>query len=207
MKKRVLPKIRILEDFIELDKDSRVISQMLFNKDSKLVGISEVTEFNECVFKDLSFIDVELTKITMVDVRFENCDFSNVDLGDRSFFRVEFKNCKMIGVDFTKVHFYDCLFEGSNASYSNFSEVKFKNSEIIDSNFMESRFQAVEFSSLYLESVDFTRLEVIQSSLKGLNLCDCVIDGIRADLNSLRGVKVSSYQAIDLISLFGIIVE
>ena len=49
--------------------------------------------------------------------------------------------------------------------------------------------------------------EFVHTSLENINLSDCKISGIRVTADSLKGLIVSEFQALELVSLLGIKID
>ncbi|MEG2204944.1 MAG: hypothetical protein RRY21_07270, partial [Oscillospiraceae bacterium] len=60
---------------------------------------------------------------------------------------------------------------------------------------------------LTLHAVKLTGASLFQTPLKGLDLTDCVLDGITVAGSELRGATVTLFQAADLARLLGLIVK
>ena len=68
---------------------------------------------------------------------------------------------------------------------------------------MEScRFEAVAFDMCSLVEAEFSR-----TSLKGIDLTSSRLEGLRLGVGDLRGVIVSSVQALDLTRYLGLVVK
>jgi uncharacterized protein YjbI with pentapeptide repeats len=72
---------------------------------------------------------------------------------------------------------------------------------LIESSFAESKIKKIKLIKLIFSGTDF-----FKTSLRGIDLSDCIIDGIKisADLFELKGAKISAEQAIELVRVFDI---
>ncbi len=205
MKKLVKPKIKqtIPSKLEEVLKEEEWY-QKSFEKEDYPSSLVEVSEWNECIFKNISFEIANLKEIGVMDTIFEHCDFSNGNFENQAFYRVEFHSCKFVGTEFLKVNFYDCLFEDCNLEYSNLADCKTKTCEFTDCRFQESRFHSNQFSVTEWNHCDFSNLELIETSMEKQDVSTCNLTGLRADSNYLKGMIIAREQAMDLISLFEI---
>lgn len=66
----------------------------------------------------------------------------------------------------------------------------------------------VKFRRARFRGTDLTAAEFFKSPLKGIDLSDCIIDGISLSdtLYELRGAKVTAAQAVELAKLLGLTV-
>ena len=109
----------------------------------------EEVEFEKCVFRNCK-IKGSFEKAVFHDVVFENCDFSNCLFREGSFIRVEIKNSKMVGCDFSDSRVYhmsslETFFEYANFSNTNLEEVIFENCDLTNTVFQEAKFKHVYF--------------------------------------------------------------
>ena len=58
-----------------------------------------------------------------------------------------------------------------------------------------------------LRACNLSRAEIRETSLKGLDVTSCDIEGVAVDLPSLRGLKVNREQAMGLAALLGLVIE
>ena len=69
---------------------------------------------------------------------------------------------------------------------------------------MESNFYNVEIKKLELQKVDFTSTEFYKTSLNKVDFSSSIIDGIKVTTDCLKGMKVNTLQAIDLVKILEI---
>jgi hypothetical protein len=63
---------------------------------------------------------------------------------------------------------------------------------------------SLKWSKLALQDCDLTASQWSFVPMNGLNLTSCIIDNIRVEMMSLRGVTVTSQQALMLAGMLGI---
>ena len=63
------------------------------------------------------------------------------------------------------------------------------------------------FADWTLRDCDMQRAEIHETAMKGMNVTSCEIEGIMADIPSIRGMTVTSEQAVQLAALLGLIVQ
>lgn len=81
-----------------------------------------------------------------------------------------------------------------------FCETKLENCTISDCNFMEAFLSEIKLKKPTLKADNFTGADFFNALLKGIDLSDCIIDGITVSdtCNELRGAIVNGRQAIEL---------
>ena len=136
-------------------------------------------------------------------------DLSNSKFTGAYFERCRFVSCKCIGMDMSGSIAKHVSFEMSNLQYCNFNKIKmtdvlFKNIDFTDSSMVEAKlsgFEAVKsrfiknnFSKTMLASVDFTDSDFVAPTVSNPPI-------------ELKGAIITTFQAADLISLWGVIVK
>ena len=111
----------------------------------------EEIEFEKCIFKDCR-ISGSFEKAVFHDIVFDHCDFSNCLFREGSFIRVEIKNCKMIGCDFSDSRFYhtsslETSYEYANFFNTNLEETIFDKCDLTESIFSESKIKNVYYEN------------------------------------------------------------
>ncbi len=163
--------------------------------------------FRNCIFSGGFFIDCKFKSAQISDVRFENCDLSNVSFSGSAIHRTEFISCKLVGTNFGETTLGNVLMSDCNGHYINLSmakmeQVKFQGCDFKGGSLHSNRFNGVAFEHCTLVESDFSH-----TSLKGINLSNSRIEGIQINIPDLKGARISTLQAMDLVSLLGIIIE
>ena len=72
--------------------------------------------------------------------------------------------------------------------------------------FQESLFSEAKLKRLKLNKVNFSSADFFKTPLKGIDLSDCMIDGILVSdtYHELKGVMVNALQAAELIKILGV---
>ncbi len=167
---------------------------------------SEEVEFEKCIFKDCK-INGSFEKAVFHDVIFDGCDFSNCLFREGSFIRVEIKNSKFVGCDFTDSRIYhfssnDTIYKYANFSHTNLEEVIFENCNLSNSSFSECKIKHI-----YFENSELTQAQLFRTKLKSIDLSTCDINGIITSIEDIEGAIVNNFQAIELSKLMGIIIK
>lgn len=164
-------------------------------------------KINECHFKNTDFFECEWEYIDGMDIIFENCDLSNIIMSDGSLHRIIFKNCKLIGCDFSGSSIHDLQMYECNAAYSNFSFGNIKNMIAQQCDFTQSSFNETKLKNIQINECNFIKTEFIHTPLKDIDFSNSNIEGIHISTDSLYGIIVNPYQAMDLAKLLGIIIK
>lgn len=161
--------------------------------------------FTKVIFDHCRLTGSDFSNCDFIDVSFESCDLSGCRFREGFFQRVSFHQVKAVGTGFGEAVFKNLTIKESNLSYASFAKSKFEraniSAELQDASFAECRLKSFEF-----ENSDLTRADFFKTSLKGLDLRSCRIDGIvlSDSLSELRGAVVDMYQAAALALKLGI---
>lgn len=63
------------------------------------------------------------------------------------------------------------------------------------------------FVLFFFENCNLTRIELLHTSLKDIDLRSCLIEGLKISGNELKGAVVTEIQALELVRFLGVIVE
>lgn len=166
-------------------------------------------ETKRSIFKNCTFHNCNFENASFFDVLFECCDLSNSSFAGAYFERCRFVSCKCMGIDMSRSIVKQASFELSNFQYCNFNKIKmtdvlFKNIDFTDSSMSEAKlsgFKAVKskfiknnFSKTMLTAVDFTDNELVAPTVSNPPM-------------ELKGAIITTFQAADLIGLWGVIVK
>lgn len=202
------PKINKLDDstFENALIEEDFYSKRFIDSPTNNLKISNTT-FDCCHFIKIDFTNITLTDINLCDSIFEECDLSNIEFTKKSIHRCIFKQCKLVGTSFNNCSLKDIRFINCMGKYVNFYASIIKNTLIQDTDLEESSLMEVEANNLELINSNFRRCEITKAMLSGTNFNTSNIEGITVDLFSLKGIKVSPSQAVELAAILGVIVD
>ncbi|MDR2897868.1 MAG: pentapeptide repeat-containing protein [Spirochaetaceae bacterium] len=198
---------RTLHSCIEkaMDDDSHIENMTFENEDLTEYDIScmefEKVRFVKCDFKKCTF-----SRSRFYDAEFINCNISLSDFSKTFWKKVTIHESSAVGIKCVEGIIKEAKITKSILDYANFSNASLENCLFDDCKFTESYFAETKIKKLQLKKILFTGTDFFKTSLKGLDLSDCLIDGIKisADFFELRGAKINAQQAVDLITLFNI---
>ncbi len=190
----------------EYKTDGETIENKRFTKIEDIDINAEDVEFEKCIFKDCK-IKGSFEKAVFNDVIFDHCDFSNCLFREGSFIRVEIKNSKMTGCDFSDSRVYhmssfETIYELANFSNTNLEEVIFDKCDLTSSIFSESKMK-----NTYFEKSKLIQTQFFRTKLKGIDISTCQLSGIITRIEDIEGIIVSNFQAIELSRLMGIVIK
>lgn len=157
-----------------------------------------------CIFKNVIFEECCYENMDFLDCIFDGCDLSNIQMVNGCIHRCEFINCRMVGSDLSNSVIHNTLFSHNNARYINMSFTKFKLDHFENNDMMSSSFNECIFKMATFHENRLVTSEFINSDLSTLDLSTCNIEGITLTPQSMKGLTVSSLQAIELSKLLGL---
>jgi uncharacterized protein YjbI with pentapeptide repeats len=189
-------------------------------------AMEDDSSIENMIFENEELDEADFSSIEFEKVKFINCSFKKCNFSRSRFYHTEFINCNLSLSDFSKTFWKKVMISESNVVGGRFLESLMKETKIIKSildyaNFyhavidnciienckcIESSFAETKLKKLTLKEIIFTGTDFFKTSLRGIDLSHCIIDGIKisADLFELKGATLSAEQAIELIRVFDI---
>lgn len=183
-------------------KEQEIISYAEF-KNGVITDINHYIEFYECCFEKIAWKGKSQVK-SFQNVIFKQCDFSNVNMYGANFISTIFENCNLIGADMSCGTFINTTINHSLASYSNFNGSSFKHcmfleNDLLEASFSDCKLEQVKWSNNRLIKADFNHTKLVKMDFRNNQ-----IDGISVGIDDLKGLIITTNQAIGFISLLGI---
>lgn len=161
----------------------------------KYCDIAFPSKVNDCNFRKCIFDKVD----------FSNCDFSNSTFSKFANKGNHYKFCKLVGINLMDSHIDNVTFDECLMKYSNFSGCELNKTNFKKCNLEEASFITLKkFNKLYFDDCDMIKVDFFGTKLNNIDLRTCNISGIRIGLDGLKGLIVTSMQAIDLAYVLGI---
>lgn len=184
----------------EVNNDFNKYTKFIFNEE--LVNVS----FDNCVFEECTFLG-NMERCTFYNCRFHKCEFSNIKIVSASIHSVLFEQCHMIGLDFVENFIKYTELKENNIRYGMFSSTKLINTSMKENNMQNGTFASMEFKDIEFINNDFSGIEIVDTPMMGINIASNKIDGIKIQPELVRGMIVTEVQAIELISILGVILD
>ena len=175
-------------------------------KDEEINNDHVQTEFYECEFSNIT-IHTTMRSCLFADVIFDHCDLSNACFEESVFRRCIFKNCRMTGIDLSACSFTDVKLIHCQCMLVNLNSTKWNRTEWDSCMLVDGSLHSVQLKDVNVVDCDFSRCEIHQTSLNGIDLSTSNINGIAVLPENLKGVIVNQEQAIVLASLLGIVIK
>ena len=197
----------MLSDFIlDAKTDETPINHMRFENETLIESDISRIDFNCVHFVKCRFAACDFTRVNFYDSRFEDCDISNCKFSGSYWKGTKIVRCKAAGSDFGQSSFKEVLLDGCSFHYANCVKTTWANCEVKDSQFKEAFMSEAKLKTMTLSRVDFTRVDFFKTPLKGIDLSDCIIEGILLSdtYAELRGAKINMLQAANIAQILGV---
>ena len=102
---------------------------------------------------------------------------------------------------------FNTAFADCRADYLNLSESKLDHVLLERCRLTEAAMESMTLRSPEFTDCDLTRTNLYRTSLKGIDMRTCTLEGLMVNLPDLRGMIVTPVQAAVLASLLGLIVK
>lgn len=193
------------QDLITASAEHDIICAAAYAGEELAAGTFK-TDFQRTSFTSCRFAGCDFSGSSFFDTSFTNCDFSNSRFSGCYFKNCSMNGCKGDGCDFSQSTFIASVLEKGTYCYGNFSNTLWKDSSIVQAKFCMAYLSDSKFKKLKFDQVDLTRAEFFHTSLKGVDLSGCLIEGITVSesFSELRGLKIDASQALDIALLLGV---
>lgn len=170
------------------------------------IHISEVGTLQEMRFEQCTFVSTPQLFISITHCVFDHCDLSNLEFERSSIFYTNFIQCKLLGSQWINCRLLQVDFDHCLLRYINFAHSKLENVRFLESNLEEAFMQQVELKDMEFKTCKITGIDLSQSRLAGVDLSTCDFDSIILSPEFVRGLCINSFQAQQIIAVFGITV-
>ena len=171
-----------------------------------LPSVPETVDFRGCRFDKCDLSALNDSRVSFVDCVLDHCDLSGTVLLRCTLQRVKLINCRLTGIRFSEGTLMNVLFEDCQMDYCSFDKEKVQHVSIKRCTMKESIFVECKWQNFELEDCDVDGSEWSRTPLKGLDLTKSRFTYLRVDPAALRGMKVTSLQAMALSRLLGLVI-
>ncbi len=164
--------------------------------------------FEECEFKNCTFIETNFVKCKFLNCQFADCVLSAVKPLNSRFAGVAFRRSKTIGFDWPKAMKVEKLeFENCQINYSNFRLVKIAKIKILDCEAKEVDFIETDMSGGDFRNTDFERSVFFKTNLTGADFRGARNYKIDARNNVVKKARFSVPEVLGLLSGLEIFID
>lgn len=208
MKKNVIDEPSFHEELTEGSEKELTREDRIYGKSFTGITLENVLgmRFSECKFDHVTFTG-SMRSLDLADVIFDGCDLSNVNFSESGLRRVLFRHCRLVGTDCSLSSFQHVQMEGCRCTYLNLNGAVLKHVSLSACDFTDASVNDCRVSDLRLSENVFVHTEFLSTPLKDLDFSDSEMHGISVNPQSVSGMIVNASQAVELVSLLGIVVK
>ncbi len=163
-------------------------------------------EYENCVFKNIVFANLDLSAYKFIDCHFKSCDISHVRMDRTVLNRCEFEGCKIMGTRFDRCEnlllefrFKDCILD-----HSTFFQLKIKQTSFIDCSLKGVDFSACDLSSAKFENCNLEHATFDQTNLERADFSTAYNYNLDPAQNKIKKAVFSSDGLIGLLNKYDI---
>lgn len=186
-----------------MDDDEDVTGRLFVQQTLKDIT-GGVLEFKGCRFDRCVFEEIRPSRMSFVDCQFVKCELSNLALVGAAMKRVHFSDCHLTGLGLEKAALSDVWFDHCMMDYLSVAESKLDRVHFDTCRMRESLWVSGKLGKVAFENADLTQSEWSYTPLKGQDLSQSRIEGIRIALPDLYGLRLAAEQLAALSGLLGI---
>lgn len=167
--------------------------------------------------RNVAFTEVRLTRVALretdlpdfalSDVAFENCDMANAGWRRADLERVRIDGSRLVGFQCNEARLENVLIRDSNLQlaqirFGHVKRVRFERCDLRKADFFSTEMENVVFDDCDLSETDFSL-----SKLAKVDIRTSRIEGVRLQREVFQSVSVTPIQAVQLASVFGLVVH
>lgn len=166
-------------------------------------------EFEDVTFERCSLAEADIHRASFSDVSLADCDLTGARLAQGYWAGCTLQGCRAVGADLTKSYLKAVRLRDCNLGFVNLSESKLEGVGFVGCDLHEASLARLKLRRTTFGQCDLTRAELFLTRLSGMDLADNVLAGLRLSdgFGELRGARIASDQAVDLVGLLGVKVE
>ena len=186
--------------------DEMLIKNAAFSSETLIDFDAERLDFDHVSFERCRFVNCFFSHASFLHCTFQSCDFSNCHFDDSFWRESEISGCKANGAVFEHTTLRMLTISNTPCRYINLSRSLLDRCQFSSCDFRESAFSEVQIQKSQFDNVDFCQSDFFKTSLKGVDLTTCKIEGILVSdhFQELRGLEISAEQAPYIAAFLGV---
>lgn len=180
-----------------------------YNGNDFTQSIFEKGEYEDCIFINYNFSNVDLSGVIFANCIFKTCNLSSAKLNKTAIRDAQFIDCKLLGL-----HFNDCnpflfsaKFENCNLILASFYKLKIKKTIFTNCNLSEVDFVEADLSSTIFHNCNFLNALFENTVLENADFRTSYNFMIDPDKNRLKKAKFSIQQLAGLLAKYDLEIE
>ena len=172
------------------------------------ITISRQTLRGDDPLKGCRIVDCKLEEwIDLENCLLERCDLANLRVQRCGVHHVRFVDCRLTGSFFTDCDFRDVIFTDCIGRYLNCYGTSFRDCLMQRCDFSEGVFAQTKWKRSGMDACTMIRADFSGLSVDRLDVSNSKIEGALFRLEQLKGITVSSMQALSFAKMLGLEVK
>jgi fluoroquinolone resistance protein len=166
-------------------------------------------EYENCVFVNCIFAEVNLSDYKFTACEFKGCDLSLANVSNTAFREVIFRGCKMLGLRFDSCNQFGLTFrfEDCVVNHSSFYKTKIKKTVFRNSQLQETDFTQCDLSGAVFEQCDLFNASFENTILEKSDLRTALNYSIDPETNRIKKARFSLHGIPGLLNKYDIVIE
>ena len=150
-------------------------------------------EYDNCIFINCNFENVDLSEFKFVESEFKFCNLSLVKFTDTALRDIKFTECKMLGLRFDDCNQFGLSFsfDTCQLNHSSFFEMNIKKTYFKNCQLQETDFTQSNLTSTIFENCDLSQATFDNTNLENADFRTATNYSIDPELNRLKKAKFS----------------
>ena len=161
----------------------------------------------QAVWRGVQLNETSLRGSQCIDVRFDACALLNADWEKMHFQRVEYLNSRLTGLRLIEARLENTVVYRCQADFALFWSARFRDVRFEECQMQETSFAGADLTGTIFRNCDLSRADMLGAVMTGVDLRGSNLSGMQIGVKELKGVIIEPQQAIDLITLLGVIVR
>lgn len=197
----------LIPETVESLGEEATLSSVSIRQGALQVHDAPMMSIQQSLLATVELADADFSGMTAVDTRLEQCDLSNVTIANGRWTRVEANGCKLTGAIFNQTLLQDVWLSECRADYAQLQSIKSQRVAFDRCNLHHAYFNNADLSGVRFVNCDLSGADFTQALLDGVDLRGSNLENIVITIEQLRGVTVSSDQALYLCGLIGLRID
>jgi uncharacterized protein YjbI with pentapeptide repeats len=163
--------------------------------------------FEQVRLQRVNFTQSRLPRLRLLDAQLETCDLTGALWEQARWRRVIFNGCRLMSTQLLETRCEDVVFHDCTLESVVFASATLKAARFENCNLREAVFTEADLTRIVFQRCDLTRADLRGSQLNGADLRGSIIDGMQVGVPELKGVIIDPAQAVQVVSLLGVIVK
>jgi uncharacterized protein YjbI with pentapeptide repeats len=166
-------------------------------------------EYENCVFTDCDFSNLDLEGFRFIDCSFHRCNLSLARIVNVSFQDARFTDCKMLGLHFDKCNSFglSLTFRNCTLDHSSFYGTKLKKTVFDACQIHEADFTGCDLTGALFGNCDLHRSTFEHTTLEGCDFRTALNYTIDPELNRVKKARFSTGGIAGLLAKYDIVIE